>query len=58
MDPGDKWNKSEKDNTWSYWYVESQKTRQDRKGHIDTENKLIIVRGESGRGLGKIGKGG
>ena len=54
----------EKDNIWFHSSVEYKKTKpnkqikQNKNKHIDTENRLVVTRGEKGWGEGKTGKGG
>ena len=57
------WNKSDKErpNTvWFHLYVESKKQTNEQTKHklIDTENRLVVTRGERGWGVGEIGEGG
>ena len=63
-----KWNKSDRkipyeisqtNTIWFHLCVESKKQvnkKKNRKRLINTENKLVVARGEVGEGLGKIGE--
>ena len=42
------------------WNLKANKDKQKRNRNrlINTENKLVVARGERGRGMGEIGEGG
>ena len=42
---------------WNLKNKTKEQTKPNRNRPIDTENKLLVARGEGGEELGKIGKG-
>ena len=54
-------NQRKTNDIWFHLRVESKKpntrTKQNRNRLLDTENKLVVTRGEEGVGMGEIGKG-
>ena len=42
---------------WNLKNKTNEQTKQKRNRLIDTDNKLVVVRGQAGRGLGEKGEG-